>query len=252
MPLMKTPALSALFLQFLSFFLVCVLQLLLWHIASLRLSPWQFACSVGGIAAALSYLRAMRWWWVVMQLVFVPGLLSASSLQLPAWLFLLAFLLMLGVYGSTYRTQVPLYFSGSAVWQSVAALVPPGPVRVIDIGSGIGGLVLSLADACPQARVSGIEMAPLPWLVSKWRARRRRSAAQLLRGDYQTLDFALYDVVFAYLSPAAMPGVWQKAKSEMRPGTLLLSYDFAVDGEAPNFIQRPRADGPNLYGWIWR
>ena len=252
MPHLKAPAVLALCLQSLSLCMLCALQLLLWRSSSAALSPWQFVSGVGGVAALLSYIFRMRWWWLLMQLVFLPGLLLGSALQLPPWMYLVAFLLMLGVYWTTYRTQVPLYFSGPQVWQAVAALVPPGSVEVIDIGSGVGGLVLALAHTCSDARVSGIELAPLPWLVSTWRARARRSSAQLLRGDYQTLDFARYDVVFAYLSPVAMPALWQKAAAEMRPGTLLLSYDFAVPDKPPDLIRRPRADGPELYGWILR
>ena len=55
-----------------------------------------------------------------------------------------------------------------------------------------------------------------------------------LRGDYESLDFADYDAVFAYLSPAAMTALWRKARREMRPGTRLVSNTFAVPGVEPD------------------
>jgi len=105
---------------------------------------------------------------------------------------------------------------------------------VIDIGSGLGGLVLDLARRRPDCDVSGIELAPLPWLASRLRAWAGRSPAHFLRGDYEGLDFGDVDVVFAYLSPAAMPALWRKAEAEMRPGSVLFSYEFTIPGREPD------------------
>ena len=44
------------------------------------------------------------------------------------------------------------------------------PVRAVDIGSGLGGLVLELARRRPDSVFMGIELAPLPWLLSWLRA----------------------------------------------------------------------------------
>jgi len=149
--------------------------------------------------------------------------------------FLAAFVIFLSIYWSTFRTQVPYYPSGRAVWDIVAGLLPPGrPAAAIDIGSGLGGLVLELARRRPDCRIEGIELAPLPWLASRLRARLSGSPARFLRGDYNDLDFGRYDLVFAYLSPAAMPALWRKAEREMRPGSILASYEFSIVDKEPN------------------
>jgi predicted O-methyltransferase YrrM len=70
-----------------------------------------------------------------------------------------------------------------------------------------------------------------------------------MRGDYGRLDFADYDVVFAYLSPAAMPALWSKARAEMRPGTLLLSYEFPIPGVQSHVTSSFDARGCAVYGW---
>jgi hypothetical protein len=54
--------------------------------------------------------------------------------------------------------------------------------------------------------------------------------------------------VFAYLSPAAMPALWQKARREMRPGSLLLSHEFPIPGKEADLVLRPQG-GAALYGW---
>jgi predicted O-methyltransferase YrrM len=82
--------------------------------------------------------------------------------------------------------------------------------------------------------VDGIELAPLPWLVSRLRAALSGSRARFLRADYETVNFGHYDIVFAYLSPAAMAGLWRKAEKEMRPGSILLSYEFDIPGRMPD------------------
>jgi tRNA1(Val) A37 N6-methylase TrmN6 len=63
------------------------------------------------------------------------------------------------------------------------------PLAIADIGSGLGGLVLDLARRRPDAQVDGIELAPLPWLVSRLRAKLSGSRARFLRGDYEAVEF---------------------------------------------------------------
>ncbi|WP_460825116.1 class I SAM-dependent methyltransferase, partial [Massilia solisilvae] len=104
----------------------------------------------------------------------------------------------------------------------------------------------------PDARVEGIELAPLPWLASRLRALLSGSRARFLRGDYERLDFGDYDLVYAYLSPAAMDGLWRKARREMRPGSVLASYEFAIAGQAPDRVLVPQGSARELYIWCFK
>jgi hypothetical protein len=69
-------------------------------------------------------------------------------------------------------------------------------------------------------RVVGIELAPLPFLYSWLRAAGRQPRPLSARRLRKT-DFSQFDLVFAYLSPAAMSGLWRKAAAEMRPDPCL-------------------------------
>ena len=158
------------------------------------------------------------------------------------------------LYWSTFRTQVPFYPSRPTVWRAVESLLPQpavdgAPVCLVDIGSGLGGLVLALASRRPGDAFLGVELAPLPWAISALRATATGSVARFTRSDYEQLDLRHFDVVFAYLSPAAMPALWQKAQREMRTGTLLLSYEFIIPGHPPDLTVLPDPQGPALYGW---
>ena len=206
----------------------------------------------GALAALLTYLRRLAPWWCLIGFVFPVALLGADSLRLPPGVLLGTFLLLLLVFWSTFRTQVPYYPSGGAVREAVAELLPRDrPLRLIDIGSGLGGLVLDLERRRPAVVLTGIELAPLPWLLSVARARLSGSKARFVRGDYERLDFADYDVVFAYLSPAVMSALWQKAKREMRPATMLVSYEFGIPAAAPDETIAATASGPPLYVWYF-
>lgn len=206
----------------------------------------------GLLAALLTWKLALAGWWRPIQLLFPLAVLAALALQLPSWLFGAAFLLLLGWYWSTFRTQVPYYPSGPAVWDALRQLLPADRApRVIDIGSGLGGLVLYLSRVRPDAAVEGIELAPLPFLYSWLRARLAGAHARFRLGDYEKLDFSRYDLVFAYLSPAAMPGLWRKAAAEMRPGTMLVSYEFIVPERSPDHTVHAAEGDVPLYIWYF-
>jgi SAM-dependent methyltransferase len=218
--------------------------------AGLQVSTFHVALVQGLLAAALTWWRGLAVWWRAIQFLFPVTVLGALALQLPPALFLAGFVFLLGLYWSTFRTQVPYYPSGKRVWDEVAKLLPQDrPVYAIDIGSGLGGLVLELARRRPESTFVGIELAPLPWLLSRIRAALFASRARFVRGDYENLDFGDYDAVFAYLSPAAMQALWRKASQEMRPGSILFSYEFLITEKAPDITIVPRGHGPSLHVW---
>jgi SAM-dependent methyltransferase len=239
----QAPAVRALLLQFLAFPLMLATVWLLARaglVQSWTMQSWLgLALVQGAWAAALSWRAGLASWWRAIQFLFPPGLLlsrqAADALALPPTAFLLIFLFMLLLYWSTFRTQVPYYPSGRRVWEEVARRLPADrPLRIVDIGSGLGGFVLELARRRPDCELSGIELAPLPWLVSSLRALASGSRARFIRGDYEALDFGNFDVVFAYLSPAVMDKLWRKAVAEMRPGSVLVSYEFTIAEREPD------------------
>jgi len=207
----------------------------------------------GAVSAALSR-RRLAPWWPPIQFLFPPALIAAQALHLPPLLFLAGFLLLLSLYWTAFRTQVPFYASGRKARKQVMRLLPAQrEISFVDVGSGLGGMVLELAQRRPESSFTGVEIAPLPWAISWLRAVharfRRGGRSRFIRRDYRRIDFAEHDVVFAYLSPAAMPALWEKARAEMRPGTLLLSYEFEIPGIAPDIVCHPFPRRPALYGW---
>lgn len=201
-----------------------------------------------GLATGIAWYVGLPWWWLPMQFLFAPALVAALTLEIgPAW-FLAAFVLLALIYWSTYRTRVPLYLSGQAVWRALESMLP-AQGRVLDLGSGLGGPLSYLARRHPALGFEGIEAAPLPFLVSRLRSLGRRNL-RFRFGSFWARSLSEQNVVFAYLSPAAMPQLWRKIQTEMRPGSTFVSVEFPVPGvEAHEVVHLGENGRVRLYVW---
>jgi len=233
------PAVTALLLQLIAIALAGASL----RIAGMQAPPLAFAMLCGAYAATLSHFAGLAGWWLAIQLAFVPALVLMLALDIASGLYLAAFLVLLVVYWSTFRTQVPLYLSSNKVWRALETLLPSPACggegvpdfRFIDLGSGLGGVLTHLARIRPDGHYRGVESAPLPFLWSWLRIRLGgyRNCG-VLWGSLWDCDLAQHDIVFAYLSPVPMGRLWRKARAEMRPGTVFISSTFAVPEQAPH------------------
>jgi SAM-dependent methyltransferase len=162
--------------------------------------------------------------WVVVFLLRHPG---------PSWLWPVAFLGLLLVYGGGIFTRVPLYNSNRAAWAALGQLLPQRTVHFADLGAGLGGPLVFLARQRPESHFLGVEASPLTCLLAWLRAWPLRANCEVRWGSLWNLDLAAFDVVYAFLSPVPMPELYAKAAREMRPGTLLVSNTFEVPGREP-------------------
>lgn len=202
------------------------------------------AVSAAGIALALR----MPWWWVGLNLCFVPGLALGLAFSLPPHLAAGVLFMLLLVYGGTQGSRVPLYLSNSsAVRVLIELTAATRPVAVLDLGCGTGTVLRALAQARPLAQLTGVERAPLPCLVAWLRARLSGDRWRVRWGDLWSVDLSGQDVVYAYLSPAAMPRLWNKLSKEMLPGSLFVSFRFPVPGVTPTRVIE--VGGSRLYLW---
>jgi SAM-dependent methyltransferase len=211
--------------------------------------PWpQTAFAIGAVAFVLATLTRQRWWWRAIHTLFAPLAWAVSLLAIdPGW-FLLGIVVLLLVYRGALSGQIPLYLSNRATAAALARLTQNYPaVRFIDLGAGLASVLRELAKLSPEAKLAGIENAPATWLVGFLRTR-ALAECRWLWGDLWRIDLGDYDVVYAFLSPAAMPGLWEKVVREMRPGSLFVSNSFAVpDVAASEVIEVDDARQTRLY-----
>lgn len=230
------PSVAALLLQAAAF----ILALTAIRLLDEPVTPLAFSLTCGLFAAILSKFSGLARWWLYIQFLFAPALVLMLGLSIPPAFFLAGFLILLAVYWSTFRTQVPLYLSSNKVWCALEALLPPHDTsfRFIDLGSGLGGVLTHLARIRPDGHYSGVESAPLPFLWSWLRTRKFDNCdvrwGSIWNNELTACNLAQYDVVFAYLSPVPMQQLWHKARTEMRPGSVLISSTFTIPGQSPD------------------
>lgn len=213
---------------------------------------WRLALAQATLAAVLSRAWRQPAWWLPLHAGFLPAVLLALQAGVPTWIYLATFLLLVLFYWSTFRTRVPLYLSGRQAWQAVMPLLPAAqPFRFIDLGSGLGGVPLYLEPRFPEGRFYGAEIAPAPWLISRVRTHLKGNRVRFMRRDYASLDLADFDVVFAFLSPAAMPALWQQAQRQMHRGGLFISLAFPVESRQPDHVVA-QAGGARQTLYAWR
>ncbi len=212
-----------------------LLLLLLVRATGLAAAPLALAFMQGVLAATLAAALRSDRWWLILQLCFAPALVLAMRIDAPAWAWVLPLSALLLVYGSSFRSQVPLFLSNRHTVERFAAWLGHGGLQVLDAGSGTGSFSLRLAQLRRDCSVSGFEQAFLPALLGRISARRLVNL-QLRQGDFWKQDFARYDVVYAFLSPVPMPALWQKASAEMRPRSWLVSNSFPVPDRAADAV----------------
>lgn len=202
-------------------------------------SPWMLVLLVlviqAGVAMAVTRgLRLPVWWLLIAALFPLATALSLNAGNLPAWPFGLAFVVLYLFFSNTARERVPLYLTNRQTAEALNGLMRErGLARFIDLGCGFGGVVRAVAGEGRTAH--GVETAPMAYLVAAALSR-LTGRGKILRRDLWTTDLSEVDLVYAFLSPEPMPALYAKAKSEMRPGSLLVSNSFAVPDVEPTEV----------------
>ncbi|MFV0371444.1 MAG: class I SAM-dependent methyltransferase [Azonexus sp.] len=196
--------------------------------------PWQqTSLTIGAVALVFSTIARQPWWWRLIHALFMPAIWLTHQLAIdPGW-FLLAFILLLLVYRGALSGQVPLYLSNPATVAALDELLGEEEAQsFLDLGAGLGSTLAPLADAWPERRFTGVENAPLTWLGGRILSLGRPNL-DWRWGDLWQISLAEHDLVYAFLSPAPMARLWDKARQEMPPGSLFVSNSFPVPGVTP-------------------
>lgn len=182
-------------------------------------------------------LAATRW-----RTVFVAAGFPVSALLMalmgagwqgggvPAWAWLLPLAVLLLAYPVRAWRDAPVFPTPPDALDELPSVVSlPPAAQLLDAGCGLGHGLMALHAVFPQATCHGTEWS---WPLSVW-CRLRCPWARIRRGDMWAQDWSPFDVVYVFQRPESMPKAWAKAQRELKPGTYLVSLEFAVPDARP-------------------
>ena len=105
-------------------------------------------------------------------------------------------------------------------------------VRIAELGSGWGGLVVRLANAFPNATITGFEISPWPRLISRI-ITIFNSRIIILNQDFFSQDWSQFDVMVCYLSPQHMAHI-EAQLNQLARKPLVISCAFAMPNTIPS------------------
>jgi len=184
----------------------------------------------GIFAALLSLLFKEPRWRAPMHIVFGVSIwlgLHFDTVPHFVWLIALCVAGLLFGGGVTGR-RAPLYLTQHKAFEAILSCIPEAlSGKCLDVGAGIGSVMVRIAPLRPNLQCEGIERAPLTCLLGNIRCQWTRTG-YIRWGDLWKISLKEYQVVYAFLSPEAMEPLWLKAKTEMPGGALLIVNAFEI------------------------
>ena len=210
---------------------------LLWPYHGFALTPAQWplvVLAIGISAGAISAIAGHPWWWRLIHFSFAPLAWAVAQIQIePIW-FLLAFFILFSLFRGAASGQIPLYLSGSEATEALASLLEKNQrAHFVDLGAGIGSTIIPLANRYPDHFFVGVENSPLTWFIGWIRTRGLRNIEWRWGNLWQT-ELHEFNLVYAFLSPAPMIELAEKAGREMQIDAIFVSNSFAIPDLSPN------------------
>lgn len=115
------------------------------------------------------------------------------------------------------------------------AKIKPGD-RIYDLGCGDGRIV-HLAAKLYGADAIGIELSPLIYAMGRLRNYILRSKSKILLRNFKKVDYSNAHALCFYLLPNVLKVMRPKFEAELKPGALVVSYAFQVEGWTPVFTE---------------
>ena len=192
--------------------------------------------------------------WKIVNLALPLSVASSLVVSLPSWIFALPFVGLAFLHAPALWTRVPYYPTSRAAYPLILAELPPEKeFTFIDIGCGCGDLLVFLKMHRPMGRYFGVEIGVFPYLSSKIKALLHGGGAITIRfQDIKRTELSDFDYVYAFLSPAAMTAVWNKAYQEMKTGSIFMTNSFEAPSPADYTIAVKDARRSSLFVHVMR
>lgn len=174
--------------------------------------------------------------------LFINFYKSMSIFTNAAIVFLLLFQVLLLVisglvvfelFRSLILGYVPFVRSAKKIWKKLQNEISESPGKVFyDLGCGDASL-LFLVEKHKKMKVKGLELGPLPYLISKLKAFFYKSKADIKRKDFFKNDYSDANFVYMYLLHEVVDKVEAEIVPKLKPGTIVICNTFNMQNHAP-------------------
>lgn len=125
------------------------------------------------------------------------------------------------------------------------------PLKIIDLGCGVGGLLLPLAKKFPQHQFVGYDWDFFVCQILKLRAR-KLSNLTVVRDNFMHADLKQYDLLLCFLDTKAAEDLSLKMKQEINSNALIVSSAFELKGLTPTNVLDAKSFGMPLKVYVYK
>lgn len=165
----------------------------------------------------------MTIWWIVIAIFFIlAGSLAYGAMAGAPWV-------------PTFRKD----------FDRIVDLAGPKQGDVLyELGCGSAWLSIEMAKRY-GVRAVGVELSIIQVLMAKWRAR-KVDGVEIKWANMFNVDLSDADIVYLFLVPDTYEKLSPKLKSEMKPGSKVVSYVWEVQGLDVEEVSRSE-DSPDIF-----
>lgn len=145
-------------------------------------------------------------------------------------------------------TRVPFMPVSMSVLKALPQLMPlPEAANFYDLGCGDGRVVIAMGAAFPHATCIGVEIAPLPYLLARWRLwRSGLSNVSIILQSFYSLKLDTATHVYLYQNTYIMDALLPKLEGELPKGAIVVATDSTFTDKKPVAV-RPVGTGGNAH-----
>jgi len=167
--------------------------------------------------------------------------LQITSLLLFTFFFIF---FVMQFYNMFFRGYAPFIFTRKRIIDKIIEEVKiNNQATVYELGAGQAGFLRTFRKKYPQAKLIGIEFQLLPFLVGNIQSALTNCKIKFKKENFLKTDLSRADLIYCYLNPESMAKLKNKFKTECRPGTQIISYQFTLPGIEP--INKIKIDNNN-------
>lgn len=143
-----------------------------------------------------------------------------------------------------FYTKVPFVRTPKHVAEKIItkANIKPND-KVYDLGCGDARLLINI-EKRTGAQTIGYEISPWAYILAQLNIFRQKAKTRVLYKNFYHADLSDADVVFCFLMDTVMPKVGKQLEKQLKAGTRVISYAFAIKDWQPMEVIATRPNDP--------